>query len=591
MKNQHVKGVSFVVAAALALASCKSTDWSKVQHEVTPNPLEMHADSVAVTIKVTVPVKIYKPKNTVIFTPTLKYNGGEKALKAVTFEGEKVKVKDPAAVAVVKKAEGTTYTYNDVIAYTPELKVSEVVAKVEVKKKTKVKASYTSPKIADATIVTPLLVQLDEKTLMGKEAMPRVVPMSNASDMLFTINQSSIVAKEASQDDMKAMFKFIKDSKIEITDPKTKKVVETKPNYDIKGVDISAYASPDGVESKNATLASDRANSTEKHIMAELKKMKMDAGIDAATFFTKTSTPEDWEGFRALMEKSEKIQNPDRDMIIRILQSQSDLEKREQEIKNISKVYTEIADEILPKLRRSMMTVKAEKKCKTDAELTAMSASTPDSLTAEELMYSADLAQDMNTKLAVYNNLARVYPNDWRGPNNIGCIYVMQNKLGDAETQFNKANGLSANNPAVLNNLGVVAIKKGDRKAAEDFYKKAGSSKETNYNMANLYIRQAKYSEAVSNYGSENSFNSALAKLLNKDFDAAISTIDASKDKDSAWGAYLKAVACARKADAAGVANNLKSAFAKDASLKKLAQEDMEFVKVKENGDVKNVLN
>lgn len=591
MKNQHVKGVSFVVAAALALASCKSTDWSKVQHEVTPNPLEMHGDSVAVTVKVTVPAKIYKPKNTITFTPTLKYSGGEKALKAVTFEGEKVKVKDPAAVAVVKKAEGTTYSYTDVIAYTPELKVSELVAKVEVKKKTKVKASYTSPKIADATIVTPLLVQLDEKTLMGKESMPRVVSMSSASDMLFVINQSTVQPKEAAQEDMKAMFKFIKDSKIEITDPKTKKVVDTKVNYNINGVDISAYASPDGIESRNATLASDRANSTEKYISGEMKKMKMDAGIDAATFFAKTSTPEDWEGFKALMEKSEKIQNPDRDMIIRILQSQSDLEKREQEIKNISKVYTEIADEILPKLRRSMMTVKAEKKCKTDAELTAMSASTPDSLTAEELMYSADLAQDMNAKLTVYNNLVKVYPNDWRGPNNIGCIYVMQNKLNDAETQFKKADGLSANNPAVLNNLGVVAIKKGDRKAAEDFYKKAGSSKETNYNMANLYIRSGKYSEAVSNYGSENTFNSALGKLLNKDFDACISTIDASKDKDSAWGSYLKAVACARKTDAAGVANNLKSAFAKDASLKKLAQEDMEFVKVKENGDVKNVLN
>jgi tetratricopeptide (TPR) repeat protein len=219
-----------------------------------------------------------------------------------------------------------------------------------------------------------------------------------------------------------------------------------------------------------------------------------------------------------------------------------------------------------------------------------MAAATPDSLTAEELLYTASITTDMATQTAIYSNCARIYPNEWRGHNNLGCMYLMQNKINEAGASFEKANQASANNPAVLNNLGIIAMKKGDKKAATEYYGQS-SAAEANYNMGRINILNGKYSSAVSNYGDANSFNSALAKLLNGNPDAAMSAIEASNDKDSGMGNYLKAVICARKSDAAGVAKYLAAAFAKDASLKEMAKTDMEFVKLKDNEAVKSLMN
>jgi Flp pilus assembly protein TadD len=569
-----------VVAGALFLVGCKPTDWSKVTYEVTPNPLEMHGDTVVVTAKGTIPPKAFAKANSATFTPTIKWNGGEKALKTITFDGEKIK---GGKGTLVKKATGTTFNYSDKVAYEPGMKVSELVGKATIlNKKGKVKKEYTTPKLADATVVTPLLIMSDEKPLIGKDAMPKVIPMAYDNEIKFLISQSDVRSSEISKKETKDMIAFIKGSQTDIMEGK--KVVGKKDNYTLKGVSISSYASPDGEQDKNANLAQDRGKSSAKYLMGEFKKMKMDAGTQE-TFYTQTSTPEDWEGFKTLMEASTV---PDKEMILRILTTYSDLDKREAEIKNISKAYTEISDQILPKLRRSKIHVSAEKLAKTDDLLKTMSASTPDSLTVEELLYASTLTTDMNTQMTIYNNVARIYPNDWRGPNNAGVVYLNQNKLADAQAQFEKADKLSADNAIVKNNLGIIAIKKGDRATAEGLYNAATSAgPEVSYNLANIKVMQGKYSEAVSGYGSYNTFNSALGKLLNKGYDAAMSSIEASKDKDSAMGYYLKAIISARKGDAAGVISNLKSSIAKDASMSKKAKEDMEFVKWFDNADFK----
>ena len=585
MKNHYLKGVSMVAAAAVVFASCKTTDWSKVKHEVTPNPLELHADSVIITVKGTVPPKIFRKRTTVTLTPTIKWNGGEKALKPVVFDGEKIK--NGAGSQVFVQKEGGSFTYKDVVAYQPEMKAAELVAKAVVTKKKKSK-SFDIPKFADATIITPLLAMSDEKPVFGKENMPRVVNFSKDADIHYVISQSDVRATETKQADVTDMVKFVKDSKTDIMDEKGKTVVSTKENYIIKGIGVSAYASPDGEQDKNANLASDRANSSAKYVWNEIKKMKMDAGKDEATFFAKTSTPEDWDGFKSLMEASTIA---DKDMIIRIISMNSDLDKRETEIKNISKVYTEIADNIMPQLRRSKMSVSAEKPCKTDAELAQMSASTPDSLNVEELIYAGEKATDLNVRLAIYQAADRLFSSDWRGANNAGCVLIMQNKVSDASAMFDKANAANPNNPIILNNLGVIAMKKGDRKAAENYFKSAGGSSESSYNLGRINILNGLYSEAVNNYGSNKSFNAALAKLLNKDNDGAMSTIEESNDKETGMGYYLKAVICARKGDNSGVVNNLKSAIAKDNSLKSAAKDDREFIKLFDDAGFKSTVN
>jgi Flp pilus assembly protein TadD len=318
------------------------------------------------------------------------------------------------------------------------------------------------------------------------------------------------------------------------------------------------------------------------------KKMKVDTATKEG-FYNIVTTAEDWDGFKKAMEASTIA---DKDLILRVLTMYPDGETREKEIKNLSKTYQEVAEKILPKLRRSVMTLNVDVKSRTDEQITALAASTPDSLSVEEILYAATLTQDINTKLDIYKKAEAKYPSDWRTSNNVGYIYLMQNKLNDAEAEFKKADALSANNAIVKNNMGIVARWKGDRKAAMDLYKSATSAgPEVSYNMGIIEIQNGNYPAAVTDFGSNNSFNSALAKLLNGNTEGAMSTIDNSTEKDAALSFYLKAIAGARQGKADVLTNNLKVAIQKDASFKQMAKDDAEFIKFRDNADFKALVN
>ena len=166
-----------------------------------------------------------------------------------------------------------------------------------------------------------------------------------------------------------------------------------------------------------------------------------------------------------------------------------------------------------------------------------------------------------------------------------------KNKLTDAKAEFDKANGLSANNPVVQNNLGVIARLNGDLAGAMEYCNNAsGAGKEVAQNKGIINIIQGDYSSAKSNYSGVNSFNAALANLLNGD-NSIGAVIDGSDDKDEALSYYLKAVAGARSGDNDMLINNLKSATSKDASLKAKAKTDAEFIKSRDNADFQSVVN
>jgi Flp pilus assembly protein TadD len=165
----------------------------------------------------------------------------------------------------------------------------------------------------------------------------------------------------------------------------------------------------------------------------------------------------------------------------------------------------------------------------------------------------------------------------------------MQNKANDAETELMKADKLSPNNPAVMNNLGIVYRWKGDRKKAKEYYAKAGNSTEVSYNLGVIAILDGKYSDAVSKMGNANTFNAALAKVLNGQGDAAAQTLDNSPGKDDAISYYLKAIIGARSGKTDMVISNLKAAIAKDGSYKEMARTDLEFFKMRDNADFKSI--
>jgi Flp pilus assembly protein TadD len=576
MKTQGLKALATVLSASVLLAGCNGLGKmvkkaNTVTYTVTPNPLEMHGDSIAVTISGKYPEKYFAKKAVVTITPTLKYNGGEMAFKPVTVIGEKA---EGSGTKVAYKTGGS-FSYSSKIAYQPGMEKADLMlmAKGQVKSKSK---DIPAMKIADGTIITPLLVRSDEKVIIGKDNFQRITPASTTANIYYVVNQSVVRPTEMNSDEMKTMKEFIQ-------------MGIKKGNYNFKNISVSAYASPDGEQSLNADLANDRAKSGSKAMQNVFKdkKSKFDSGTKD-DFYSTATTAEDWEGFKKLMESSSIA---DKDLILRVLTMYSDLDQREKEIKNLSKTYTEVADKILPKLRRSVLTLNAEVVGRSDEQITKLAMANSDSLSVEEILYAATLTNDMNTKMQIYKRAEQQYPNDWRTANNVGYAYMMQNKMNDAQAQFDKANKLSPNNPVVQNNMGVIARWKGDRKGAMTYYKSASSAgPEVSYNMGIVNILDGDYSSAVSNFGTNKTFNVALAQVLNGNPDAANSTLDASAEKDAAHTYYLKAIIGARKGQADVAINNLKTAIQKDGSLKSKAQNDAEFIKLRENADFKSTV-
>jgi Flp pilus assembly protein TadD len=579
MNSKTLRNLSLAVGTTALLVGCNGLGkmikkQATITYDIKPNPLEMHGDSVGFTVTGKYPAKVFAKKATVTVSPVVKYAGGEKALKPVVLVGEKA----TGSGQKISYTTGGTFSYtSEKFAYEPGMKVATVELKAQgaVKSKTK---DFTPVKIGDGTIITPLLVRNDEKGIYAKDAFVKSTPVNQTANIYYVVNKSDVRASELKSDEVKNLDKFITEN-------------INNPWYEFKDINVSAYASPDGEQSLNAHLAEERAKSGSKAMMNEFKKNKnkdQKFGKEESNYVTKT-TAEDWDGFKSLMEGSTIA---DKDLILRVLTMYTDLDQREKEIKNLSKTYTEVSDKILPKLRRSVLTVNVNKKSRTDEQITKLTTTYPDSLSVEEMLYGANLTNDVNTKVAIYTAAEKKYPTDWRTSNNLGVALLMTNKVSEAGEAFKRAEVNANGNAIVMNHLGIIAAKAGDRKKAMEYYDKAGSAgKEVNYNKGILNVRDGKYADAVSNFGEYKGFNKALAELLNGNQGAVTSTIDATSEKDMAISSYLKAVAAARNNNAAEVINNLKAAIEKDGSLKAAAKDDAEFIKLRENADFKGLTN
>ncbi|NQY09974.1 MAG: hypothetical protein HRT71_10740 [Flavobacteriales bacterium] len=573
MKNYGLitLGASMVLAAAIS--GCNSigkmeSNASTIKYSVTPSPLELHSDSVEVTINGKYPDKYFVKGATLKVTPYLSFNGKETTFKAVDFKGEAADG-DGKVIAYA----GGSYSYTGKVKYEEGMDVSKLMVKAVASAKGSDK-EFPPMEIALGVITTPLLAKDEEKAIMAKGSYVKNRPVSVSGDIHYTISQSNVRTSELSEDDIKAVKDFIKANS-------GGKAVFT-------GVEISSYASPDGEQKMNGRLAENRGKGAITFLKKEFKKAKVDGAKDK-DFFKNDVVGEDWDGFKTEMEKSTV---EDKNLILKVLTMYDDLDKREEEIKNMAKVYVELADVILPKLRRAQFTIKAEIIGRTPEEIKALVFTTPDSLSADELIFAAGQEEDATKQLQVFKSAVKLYPQDWRAANNTGYLLLLENKLDEALVQFEKADKLSPKNAVVNNNLGVISRLKGNYEKALDYYRAAapGGQSETQQNLGYLQIMSGDYADAVGSYGSACTFNAALAKLLNDDGEGALTTLECSEDKESAIGYYLKAVIATKMSDGGAVVENLKSSIAIDPSMKAKAAKDLVFNQYSGNADFKGAV-
>ena len=543
-----------VALLVLAFSSCsKMGELSADYFTTNPEVLEAVGGKVPVTITGKFPEKYFKKNAIVEVTPVLRWDGGEAKGQPATFQGEKVEGNDQT----ISYKMGGSYTMKTSFDYVPEMAKSELYLDFKIKKG---KKEYTIPsvKIADGVIATSELPTVNSaNAALAPDAFQRIIKQAKEAQIMFLIQQANLRASELKSEGLKDFNKQV------VT------VAGDTKNYKLNNIEVSAYASPDGGVKLNTTLAENRQNNTEKYLNKELKKGKIETTVDTKY------TAQDWDGFQELVSKS-NIQ--DKDLILRVLSMYNDPEQRETEIKNISSVYKTLADEILPQLRRSRLTLNYEIIGKSDEEIAKLASSNPSELNIEELLYAATLTNDKARQEAIYKKTTELYPNDFRAYNNLGMMAYANGDFTTAENYFKQAASKDANAPEVNTNLGYIELVKGNVANAETYLSKSTGANTANEALGNLYIKQGQYDRAVQAFGDTKTNSAALAQILAKDYNKAKNTLNAVKNPD-AYTDYLMAIVGARTNNADLVKTSMAKVAQKDATLAAKAQIDREFAK------------
>ena len=548
---------SIFAAALLMLCSCsnKLGELSSKYFAVTPQLLEAVNGEVPVTISGTFPEKFFPKKAVITVTPVLKYEGGSVSGDAYTFIGEKVEGNNQT----ISYKTGGNFTMKSTFDYVPEMAKSELYLEFAAKIKNKTKA-MPAVKVADGVLATAELYSqttASTKPAYAEDAFQRVIKQAKQANIMFLIQQTNLRYSELNSAQMKEFTETLKDIKADTE------------NKVLDNVEVSAYASPDGDFDLNDRLATLRQNNAKSHVNKLLKKNKVETNVDTEY------TAEDWEGFQELVAGSNI---PDKELILRVLSMYNDPEVREREIKNISAVYGELAEEILPQLRRARLTLNYQLIGRSDEEILAAVKEDASVLSVEELLYAATLVETAKEKAAIYNTTAKLFPNDYRAYNNLAELAMNANDYAAAKKFLEKAVKLNATAAEVNTNLGMIALIDGNVADAENFLVKGTDAKANEAALGNLYVAQGQYERAVSAFGETKSNAAALAQIMAEDYTAAKSTL-AGVETPDAYTYYLNAIVGARTNNAAMVAENLVKAIRLDSSLREKALNDAEFRK------------
>lgn len=530
---------------------------------VTPTPLETVGNEVPVTVNGVFPEKWFNSNATVVVTPVLKYANKEAFGTPYTYQGDKV----AGNGIVINRNRGGNMAMNFKFEYEPDMRESELFLRFNAKIKGK-PTKLPEVKIADGVVATSALASaLNTEPSDAQDAFQRIIQQQQDANILFLIQQADLRSSELNKSELAEWKRRVKEA---YTDP--------KQNVDIE---ISAYASPDGGLTLNERLAAEREKRTSTYLEGEMKKQDIDTDINAHY------TAQDWEGFRQLVEAS-NLQ--DKDLVLRVLSMYPDPETREKEIKNISLVFKELAETILPQLRRSRLTANIELIGKSDDEILSFWKSNPSELNIEELLYGATLIDNTTEKEKIYQYVTTTYPQDYRAWNNLGASFYREGDINKAMQAFNRALQVKSQAPEANVNLALLALNENQTDRAQELLGAASGAKNLDQAMGLLFLKNGQYAQAVEAFGDVKTNNAALAQLLTNNYNKASETLNAIDNPD-ATTAYLKALVAARTNNFAEVTSNLRTAINLDNAMKMQAATDLEFAKYRSNAEFMSLMN
>ena len=549
--------LSISALTILALTSCsKLGALSADKFNVTPNPLETLGGEVPATINGMFPEKYMKKKAVVTVTPELRYGNGQVAKgTSATFQGEKVQGNDQTISYLV----GGHYTMKTAFAYEPAMQKSDMYLTFQARIGNR-KMNVPDVKVAEGVIATSELYKralMNAGACIAPDSFQRVRAQKQEANVKFLINQANLRQSELKNNSVQEFVSLLK------------RINADKEGLNIRNVEVQAYASPEGGFAFNDRLANKRQDVSEDYVKKTLKQTRVDTDIDAKY------TAQDWDGFQKLVQAS-NIQ--DKDVILRVLSMYKDPQEREQQIRNMSAGFRELADGILPELRRSRLIINYETIGRSDEQIKQQYEADASKLSADEILYAATLVENPADKEAIYKRAAEIYPADYRAFNNIAVMEFNKGNMNEAQNYLQSAFRAYNRAPEANANLALMALRDGNIQQATDYISKADGANDLNQVLGNLEIARGNYAQAEQYFKDSNNNSAALANILNKNYaQASVALKYANKD---ALTDYLQAILNARTGKYAAASDFLREAIQKDPSLADYAAKDLELVNV-----------
>ena len=547
MKN--IFKIFLLFAAVVVAASCGKSRAEQmklaenVQITCTPEVLALVGDQIPVELTVTYPDGYFHPKAILEVTPVLVYGGGEEQ-KGPTYIYQGEKVLDN--FTVVPKT-GDTVREKFAFNYAEGVEQAYLELRGVARYKDK-EIAIPAVKVADGTIVTQLLAETEGYYSYKKDNYQAVLHEQTEGQVMYDYNSSTIKGSELRSQSIKELQAALA-------------AIEADPRYTVTGTSVVAYASPEGGQAYNAKLSDQRAASAEK------AWSQVTGDKNAPDNLEIRSIGQDWEGFREAVAKSDI---EDKALILRVLSMYSDPAVRENEIKNMSKVYTEINKNVFPELRRARFITEMDYQNFTDEELVELSRSAIDLLDEEGLLRVASITTDASRKTVLYNKAVNKFDSD-RARFNLAAMALDDERPDAAARQLD---AIKAQDADVLNARGVVELQRGDRKAAADWFRKAGTA-ESKANLGLIELMEGRYDAAAKQLAGTKGVNGAIASLLAGNLDEAEARVTCK----CGHAEYVRAIIAARKGDADGVKTHLANLEAKDKQLYEKSRTDIEFAK------------
>ena len=554
--------VLLLFAASLLMTACSNGlgALGPENFKVTPKPLETQGGHVEATINGMFPEKYMNKKAVVKVIPELRYNvgGTQQVERGVgnTFQGEKVMGNNRA----ISYKLGGHYTMKSDFLYKPEMLQSELWLTFQARVGDKL-VDVPAVKVADGIIATSELYRLTIPTMapvLAADSFQRITQIRQEANIKFLVAQTQLRKSELQNNSVTQFVQLLQ------------RINYERATMMLNNIEVSGYASPEGRFTMNDRLASGRQNVSENYVRQQLRFSSLDAPVDVRY------TAEDWEGFQELVRAS-NIQ--DKEVILRVLSMYDDPEEREQQIRNMSEAFQELADGVLPELRRARLIANYEVIGRNDDQIREQFKANPAELNVEELLYAATLTTDRDEQMKIYQEAVKIYAADPRAYNNIGRLYFMEGNYERARKFFQQALSVDSKLDEANANLGLLELMNGRVAEAEDFISRASGSPDIAQVLGNLHLAQGNYVLADQDFDQVVSNSAALSQILNKNYAKAEQTLGKIRPADAITD-YLRAVLYARKGNNGVAGTFLRSAIEKDRSLQTYADRDLELKKV-----------